>query len=393
MTGAEPGWTLDTAIPAEPVHTFSPHLRSHSVFTPGPRLDCGNPANIGGCQTRAADAAAHAVHRVVAPGQAPQRPPCPGSAPAWSVPATATPARFFSTVESREATRVALLSAHFEGNLGDEYETTPLLQRLSDWGAEVDAYSDPWLDPTDQSIAHTRTRELKFVNTFYTSDQWVTDSESLLSSDPPTLPGGLYDILIIAPGPVLPPLRLSSILKLAESTETPLAMVGVSMPGGEYSFERDRYRHGYDPLRLVILREPVSFAIAAPELGFNNLSTTERDPITDVADGHVRVMMSGDISWSFAPRDSELRAWQGTYSKEFSARFGDTEPWYVLFLRYPDHLHKGTNSTHLVAKDIDGSTMVVPIARSILANDDQSARGDAETHEEMQSRFKLAPIN
>ena len=35
MTGAEPGWTLDTAIPAEPVHTFSPHLRSHSVFTPG----------------------------------------------------------------------------------------------------------------------------------------------------------------------------------------------------------------------------------------------------------------------------------------------------------------------------------------------------------------------
>ena len=97
--------------------------------------------------------------------------------------------------------RVALLSVHFEGNLGDEYETTPLLQRLSDWGAEVDAYSDPWLDPTDQSIAHTRTRELKFVNTFYTSDQWLTDSESLSSSDPPTLPGGLYDILIIAPGP------------------------------------------------------------------------------------------------------------------------------------------------------------------------------------------------
>lgn len=287
--------------------------------------------------------------------------------------------------------RVALLSVHFEGNLGDEYETTPLLQRLSDWGAEVDAYSDPWLDPTDQSIAHTRTRELKFVNTFYTSDQWLTDSESLLSSDPPTLPGGLYDILIIAPGPGSPPLRLSSILKLAESTETPLAMVGVSMPGGEYPFERDRYRHGYDPLRLVILREPVSFAIAAPELGFNNLSTTERDPITDVTDGHVRVMMSGDTSWSFAPRDSELRAWQGTYSKEFSARFGDTEPWYVLFLRYPDHLLEGTNSTHLVVKDIDGSTMVVPIARSILANDDQSARGDAETHEEMQSRFKLAP--
>ena len=113
--------------------------------------------------------------------------------------------------------RVALLSVHFEGNLGDEYETTPLLQRLLDWGAEVDAYSDPWLDPTDQSIAHTRTRELKFVNTFYTSDQWLTDSESLLSSDPPTLPGGLYDILIIAPGPGSPPLRLSSILKLARA--------------------------------------------------------------------------------------------------------------------------------------------------------------------------------
>ena len=68
-------------------------------------------------------------------------------------------------------------------------------------------------------------------------------------------------------------------------------------------------------------------------------------------------MMSGDTSWSFAPRDSELRAWQGTYSKEFSARFGDTEPWYVLFLQYPDHLLEGTNSTHLVVKDIDGSTI------------------------------------
>ena len=36
--------------------------------------------------------------------------------------------------------RAALFQVHFEGNLGDQMETIPLLQRLYEWGMEVDCY-------------------------------------------------------------------------------------------------------------------------------------------------------------------------------------------------------------------------------------------------------------
>ena len=39
---------------------------------------------------------------------------------------------------------VAVLNVHMEGNLGDEYETTPLLATLSKWGAHVDLYLANW---------------------------------------------------------------------------------------------------------------------------------------------------------------------------------------------------------------------------------------------------------
>ena len=36
--------------------------------------------------------------------------------------------------------KVAIFGVHFEGNLGDLMETTPLVERLHEWGVEIDCY-------------------------------------------------------------------------------------------------------------------------------------------------------------------------------------------------------------------------------------------------------------
>ena len=41
--------------------------------------------------------------------------------------------------------RVALLQVHFEGNVGDQMETVPLLMKLNEWGVIVDCYLSVWM--------------------------------------------------------------------------------------------------------------------------------------------------------------------------------------------------------------------------------------------------------
>ena len=40
---------------------------------------------------------------------------------------------------------VALLQVHFEGNVGDQMETIPLLKKLYEWGVVVDCYLSVWM--------------------------------------------------------------------------------------------------------------------------------------------------------------------------------------------------------------------------------------------------------
>ena len=63
--------------------------------------------------------------------------------------------------------RAALFQVHFEGNLGDQMETIPLLQRLSEWGVEVDCYLSMWQDPAKRLSERVRARVSKYVANFY----------------------------------------------------------------------------------------------------------------------------------------------------------------------------------------------------------------------------------
>jgi hypothetical protein len=63
--------------------------------------------------------------------------------------------------------RAALFQVHFEGNLGDQMETIPLLQRLSEWGVQVDCYLSMWQDPNKRLNEVVKERVAKYVNNFY----------------------------------------------------------------------------------------------------------------------------------------------------------------------------------------------------------------------------------
>ena len=280
--------------------------------------------------------------------------------------------------------RVALLNAHMEGNLGDEYETTPLLRKLADWGAEVDVYSAKWLDPSKQLNDHTKENELIWVHKFYTSDQWQKGK----------LPGGVYDMLLCAPGPTMHQCLQKENIELAASMNATMAVVGTSESRIRVNVLKRVYNlmpTAESPLRLVIMRDPESFRLAASKLGIKDIYTEGGHLKTDVSDSHVRLMLSGDLSWSFAPSESALQKWKLTYHERFLARFGSAEPWYVLFLRNVAHLREGSNASHLVLKVLgQDSTMVVPVARTILASSDMTDGGDVSVMSELQSRLKLA---
>lgn len=63
--------------------------------------------------------------------------------------------------------RAALFQVHFEGNLGDQMETIPLLQRLSEWGVQVDCYLSMWQDPNKRLNEVVKARVAKYVSNFY----------------------------------------------------------------------------------------------------------------------------------------------------------------------------------------------------------------------------------
>ena len=85
---------------------------------------------------------------------------------------------------------VALLQVHFEGNVGDQMETIPLLRKLKEWGVVVDCYLSVWmplkkrLDPA----VHERVKDL--VRNIY--PEGVQYDHELRDRN--------YDLLIVTPG-------------------------------------------------------------------------------------------------------------------------------------------------------------------------------------------------
>ena len=95
-----------------------------------------------------------------------------------------------SQIDIAKGKTVALLQVHFEGNVGDQMETIPLLRKLKEWGVVVDCYLSVWmplkkrLDPA----VHERVKDL--VRNIY--PEGVQYDHDLRDRN--------YDLLIVTPG-------------------------------------------------------------------------------------------------------------------------------------------------------------------------------------------------
>ena len=98
-----------------------------------------------------------------------------------------------SQIDVAKGKTVALLQVHFEGNVGDQMETIPLLRKLKEWGVVVDCYLSVWmplkkrLDPN----VHARVKDL--VRNIY--PEGVQYDHDLRDRN--------YDLLIVTPGPTV----------------------------------------------------------------------------------------------------------------------------------------------------------------------------------------------
>lgn len=165
--------------------------------------------------------------------------------------------------------RVAVVWVHFEGNLGDEMETTPFLKQLYDWGIAVDAYSAPWKDDPSLRLHSRASRPLTYVKSFSgNAFDHAKDGEN-------------YDVVIVAPGPVVPDI---------------CAFGGEKFAFGVSGIKNQHTRC----LKFIWTREVASF---------NSISPV---PYPTVIDGE-RVMLSADLSYSFEPIPAGVKYWQAEY--------------------------------------------------------------------------------
>lgn len=252
-------------------------------------------------------------------------------------------------VATTAGVRVAVLGAHLEGNLGDEYETTPFLAKLSEWGARVDLYTSRW--QPQNSVSPHAVRQLRFVDALYKYPK-----------NPERLEGGDYDVLISAPGPSL----FHGIERLSHATGAAVILAGIT--SGCQRLPK---------ARLIVVRESQSFKLAQ-----------SADP--------ARMVLSGDFSFSFQPDEALLGYWVRHYRGLLLSRFGQQKPWHVLFIRDARHLQAGTNATHLelrvlsdCATNHSSRRLVVEKARTILASSDLTPKGDANLFSQLQQNFSF----
>merc|ERR1711871_93109 len=179
--------------------------------------------------------------------------------------------------------KAALFQVHFEGNLGDQMETIPLLQRLYEWGLEVDCYLSMWRDPKERLNPKVKERVEKYVTNFYVDgipQQHIVKQRG-------------YDIIIVTPGPTVNELT-HCIGKVH------MAWFGVSVT----NWAIDTYAKHKSCLKLVAVREEVSYDKSARML----------DPHFD----DVRSLLSGDMSFSYRAIESDVNV----YKKKFQDSLG-----------------------------------------------------------------------
>ena len=234
-------------------------------------------------------------------------------------------------------------------------------------------YADGWQRGPNNISPHA-VRQLKFVHALYGFDEWWPSA----SSDG-HLVGGNYSVLIFAPGPGLggvgKPLTL--LRKLTKTMSTPVTILaGITLcpgPGSALAVSMSD---------LVLFRESLSLRLNAAR-GSKPSST--------------RMLLSGDFSFSFESDRVLLDFWARHYRQLLLSRFGQREPWHLLFIRSASHLSAETNTTHFqlevsdcTTSGSDGqgtNTIVLEKARTLLASSDLTPKGDGQFLLQMQERF------
>lgn len=230
--------------------------------------------------------------------------------------------------------KAALFQVHFEGNLGDQMETIPLLQRLFEWGVQIDCYLSMWQDPIKRLDPKVKDRVAKYVTNFYVDG--VPQDHVLRER--------LYDVVIITPGPTVNELT-HCIGKVH------MAWFGVSVT----NWAVDTYVKHKPCLKLIGAREEVSYDKSARML----------DPHYD----DVRLMLSGDLSFSYTAIEEEVN----NHKKKFQEQLGTLldKKWTLIFSRENNFgPQKGIMIENNVVKvtKIDGSKLDVPGEEVVFAS-------------------------
>lgn len=297
---------------------------------------------------------------------------------------------------------MAVVGAHMEGNIGDEYETAPFLAKLGEWGVSFDIFLAGWQkgDPIRELNPRT-TREFRYARAVYTFEETQTMALARLGS---------YDVVIHPPGPTVP-LYSSKVYKNAT-----VIWAGVTVTHSKHLMER--FASGQmRSTRLILCREVSSIAVLAKvaETSVGALiregqsNETTAAGLRELVIQSTRVLLSGDFSFSFSPNDALLGYWQRWYRRVLLPRVrttGGQKKMYVLFVRATGHVEfaTGTNGSHIKVRLFDDSDctlggayqhlktyeMVIEKASVLLATSDTTPEGDGALFSSLRVKLQLA---
>lgn len=211
-----------------------------------------------------------------------------------------------------EGKRAAMFQSHFEGNLGDQMETIPVLQKLKEWGVVTDAYLSVWMPDTKRLSPVVFSRVREYVDQVYNkvghnpSDQ---GRSALMSRN--------YDIAIIAPGPTVN--EITYCFPNQRGTNVTMVWFGISIT--KVAWKHTYQKHKYC-LKAVVVREEISYESAQHML----------EPEPDY-DRQTRLLLSGDFSFSYKPDKALVDKFTDKYTKQLKPLIDSGNEWVVIFSR------------------------------------------------------------
>ncbi|KAJ1617802.1 hypothetical protein T492DRAFT_1097266 [Pavlovales sp. CCMP2436] len=241
------------------------------------------------------------------------------------------------------APRIAAIHTHLEGNLGDEMETTPVLDFLTKAGYTVDVFCARWKRDPGQRVSARAVRELAYADEVFTSSPPFGDSPherraeaALLSRD--------YAAVIVMPGP-MNAARMLATCKLAHGLRSkPLVVaVGVTISHIPAADSLGWNMSVYNPCSsaLVIAREPITARRWTAFVSRKGARTAELDILADTMSADTlapcpalgsSAVFAGDTSFSFKPSAALMGTWRRHYSDWAHTQFdaGRGRPWRAL---------------------------------------------------------------